>query len=103
MPVRSLVVTWITLGETGVSTGSTRAIALGTWSTPARACWGEPPQLSTENHLRKEFEGLDHSSRRILLFDPLDQELSVIWEPRVNGDDVGIEKARDPLVDQMAI
>ena len=62
-----------------------REIAEWTWSTPARACWGEPPQLSTENHLRKEFEGLDHSSLRMWLFVPLDQELCVIWEACVNG------------------
>ena len=24
----------------------------GTWSAPARACWGRPPQLSTEKRLR---------------------------------------------------
>ena len=64
--------------------------ASGTWLTPARACWGEPPQLSTENHLRKEFEGLDHSSLRNWLFDPLDQELCVIWEPCVIDDGVRV-------------
>ena len=81
MPVRSLVVTWITLGEDGVldSGFAVLEVAQGTWSTPARACWGEPPQLSTENQLRTNSKGskvIIH--QEFCYFRPLDQELASI-------------------------